>query len=78
VAEKSHYLHSPPPAQPCRGRGKGGCYLYGPEDLLNKNELHLNYLKSILKMAFVMKTSKTKKFVKIFCQAFLTLKKYFA
>jgi hypothetical protein len=44
---------TPLPAQPCGGRGKWGCYLYGPEDLLFiklfikicflLSELHLNY-----------------------------------
>jgi hypothetical protein len=29
-------------------------------------------------MAFLMKNPETKKFVKIFCEAFLILKKYFA
>jgi hypothetical protein len=29
-------------------------------------------------MTFLMKTSETKKFVKIFCEAFFILKKYFA
>jgi hypothetical protein len=29
-------------------------------------------------MTFVMKTSESKKFVKMFCEAFLILKKYFA
>jgi hypothetical protein len=29
-------------------------------------------------MAFLMKTSETKKFVKIFCEAFLNFKKLFA
>jgi hypothetical protein len=31
-------MHSPV------GEGEGGCYLYGPEDLLDKKrELHINY-----------------------------------
>jgi hypothetical protein len=29
-------------------------------------------------MTLLMKTSETKKFVKVFCEAFLILKKYFA
>jgi hypothetical protein len=45
---------TPPPAQPCRGRGEGR-YLYGPEDLLNKN---VSYIKIIingsLKMTFIV------------------------
>jgi hypothetical protein len=49
VDKKGHYY--PTPAQSCGGTGKGGCDLYGPEDLINKNV-------SILKMAFLMKTSK--------------------
>jgi hypothetical protein len=57
-------------AQPCGGRGKW-CYLYLPEDLLNKNvSLTLFIIKSILKMICLMKNSETKKFVKIFCEAF--------
>jgi hypothetical protein len=29
--------------------GGGGCYLYGPEDLLNKKrELHLNYHQKLI------------------------------
>jgi hypothetical protein len=34
VAEKSHHYPTPC-AQPCEG--EGGCLLYAPEDLLNKN-----------------------------------------
>jgi hypothetical protein len=35
-----------PTAQPC---GEGGCNLYGPKDLLNKNvELHLIYLQKLI------------------------------
>jgi hypothetical protein len=70
---------TPPPAEPCGGRGKGGCYLYGPEDLLNKNVSYTSIIiKSIIKITFLMKTSETKKFVKIICEAFFILKKYFA
>jgi hypothetical protein len=37
--------------------GRGG-YLYGPEDWLNKNVSYTEIIiKSILKMAFLMKTS---------------------
>jgi hypothetical protein len=41
VAEKSHYYPTP-----CTqftalwGEGEGGCYVYGPEDLLNKNVIY--------------------------------------
>jgi hypothetical protein len=66
---------TPPPAQPCGGRGKGGGYLYGPEDLLNENVSYTYiFIKSILKLTFLMKTSETKKFFKIFCEVFLILK----
>jgi hypothetical protein len=35
---------TPTPAQPFGGRGKRGYYLYGPENLLNKNvSFNLNY-----------------------------------
>jgi hypothetical protein len=46
VAEKA--TTTPPPAQPWEGEGGGGCYLYGPEDLLNKNVLHLNYHQKLI------------------------------
>jgi hypothetical protein len=63
-----HPLHSP-----VRGDGEGGCYLYGPEDLLNKNVSYTYIIiKSILKMPFLMKTSES------FSEALLVLKKYFA
>jgi hypothetical protein len=43
------------------GEGVGGCYLYGPEDLLNKNVSYTYItIKSILKMTFLMKTTETK------------------
>jgi hypothetical protein len=63
---------SPPPhAQPCGEEGEGGCYSCSPEDLLNKNVSYTYIIiKSILKMTFLMKTSETKKFVKIFCEHF--------
>jgi hypothetical protein len=65
-------LHSP------EGEGEGGCYLYSPEDFINKNVSYTSIIiKSIPKMAFLMKTSETKKFVKIFCEAFLIFKKIF-
>jgi hypothetical protein len=58
------------------GEGEGGCYLYGSEDLLNKNVSNTQIIiKSILKMAFLMKTPETTKFVKIFCEAFWIFKK---
>jgi hypothetical protein len=43
-----------------RGRGKRGCKLFGPEDLLNKN-VSYTIIKSIPKMTFLMETSQTKK-----------------
>jgi hypothetical protein len=50
VAEKKTTTTSPP-AQPCGGMGGGGCYLYDPEDLLNKNrELHLNYYQKLIEI----------------------------
>jgi hypothetical protein len=59
VAENSHCYHIPCLHSPVEGGGRG-YYLYGPEDLLNKN---VNYtyiiIKSILKMTFLMKTSET-------------------
>jgi hypothetical protein len=66
VAEKSHYYPTPCTLHSPVGEG-GGCYLYGPEDLLNKNMSYTKIIiKSILKMIFLMKTSETKKFVQIF------------
>jgi hypothetical protein len=76
VAEKCHYY--PTPCTALWRKGEGECYLHGPEDLLHKNESYTSIIiKSVLKMTFLMKTSE-KKFVKIFCEAFLILKKYFA
>jgi hypothetical protein len=64
VAEKSNYY--PTHCTALWGEGKGGCYLYDPEDLLNKNMSYTKIIiKSILKMTFLMKTYETKKFVKI-------------
>jgi hypothetical protein len=37
AAEKSHYYPSPCTALWGGGEGGGGCYLYGPKVLLNKN-----------------------------------------
>jgi hypothetical protein len=69
---------TPPTAQPCGGWGKG-CYLYGPEDLLSKNVSYIYIIiKSILKMTFLMKTSESKKIIKIFYEAFMIFKKHFA
>jgi hypothetical protein len=70
-----HPLHT---AQPCGGKGAGGCFLWSPEELLNKNGrcTKIN-IKSTWKMTFLLKTSATKKFPKIFCEAFLILKKIF-
>jgi hypothetical protein len=77
VAEKSHYY--PTPCTALWGEGEGMCYLYGSEGLLNKNVSYTKIIiKSILKMAFLMKPSETKKFVKIFCEAFFILKNYLA
>jgi hypothetical protein len=70
VAEKSHYYPTPCTHSPVRGSGNGGASSIGPEDLLSKNVSE----KSILKMTFLMKTSLTRKFVKIFCEEFLTFK----
>jgi hypothetical protein len=54
------------------GGGGRGVLPFQPEDLLNKNVSYTYIIiKSILKMTFLMKTSGTKKFVKIFCEAFL-------
>jgi hypothetical protein len=39
VAEKSHYY--PNPCKALWGRGKRGCYLYGPEDLLKRKLIFL-------------------------------------
>jgi hypothetical protein len=63
---------TPPPAQTCGGRGEGGgCYPYGPEDLLNKNMSYTQIIiKSILKMTFLIKTSETKKYVRFFARHF--------
>jgi hypothetical protein len=54
---------SPPPpahcAQPCggggrgKGQGGGGCFLWNPEDLLNKNGIYTGIIiKSTLKITF--------------------------
>jgi hypothetical protein len=67
----------PPPAQPCGWAG--GCFLWSPEDLLNKNVSYtLIFIKSTLKITFLLKASETKHFLKIFCEAFLIKTKYFA
>jgi hypothetical protein len=51
VAEKSHYY--PTPCIALWGEEEVGCYLYGPDDLLNKNVTYSEInIKSILKMAF--------------------------
>jgi hypothetical protein len=55
-------LHSP-----VRGRGKGGASSMALKICIIKSELHLNYHQ---KHAFLMKTSETKKFVKIFARHF--------
>jgi hypothetical protein len=66
---------SPPhPAQPCEGEGKGGCFLWNPEDLLNKKmgvTVHLNYHQKHIENYIFLKTSETNKFLKIFFEAFL-------
>jgi hypothetical protein len=60
VAEKSHYY--PTPCTALWGKGEGECYLYGSEDLLNKNMSYTYIIiKSILNMAFLMKTPDTQK-----------------
>jgi hypothetical protein len=41
VAEKNHCYPTPCTALWGEGRGKGGCYLYGPEDLLIKTRVKL-------------------------------------
>jgi hypothetical protein len=67
VAEKSHYY--PTPCTALWGGGEGGCYLYGSEDLLNKNVSYTyTIIKSILKMTFLMKQ---KSLLRFFCEAFL-------
>jgi hypothetical protein len=76
VAEKSHYY--PTPCTALWGEGKGRCYLYGSEDLLNENVSYAQIIiKSLLKMAFLMKTYETKTLGKIFYEEFLIKKKYF-
>jgi hypothetical protein len=68
VAEKSHYY--PILCTVLRGEGEGGCFLYCPEDLLKKRELHLNYHQKHTENDILMETSETTKFVKLFCGAF--------
>jgi hypothetical protein len=55
-------------------RGVGCVLSCSPEDLLNKNvnNTHI-FIKSSLKSTFLGKTPETKKFVEIFCEAFLTV-----
>jgi hypothetical protein len=44
-------------------RGRGGCFLCSPEDLLNKNVNYTHILiKGLLKITFLWKTPETKKF----------------
>jgi hypothetical protein len=72
VAEKSHYY--PTPCTALLGGGGRGCYLYGPEDLLNKNlSCTLIIIKSSLKMTCIVETPETQKLAEIFCEAFLFL-----
>jgi hypothetical protein len=74
--ERSTY--PPPPAQPCGGEGAGGCFLWSPEDLLNKNVSYTSIImKCTLNRTFLLKTSETKKFLKIVCEAFLIFNKIF-
>jgi hypothetical protein len=70
VAEKSHYY--PTPCTALWGEGEGGCYLYGPEDLLSKNVSYTSIIiKSILKMTFLNLTSETKSWLRFFARQFL-------
>jgi hypothetical protein len=62
VTEKSHY--SPTPCTALWGEGEGGFYLYGPEDLLNKN--HQKHTEN----GNFNENSETKNFVKIFARHF--------
>jgi hypothetical protein len=60
------------------GGGGMGCYLYSPEDLLNKNVSYTSIIiKSVLKMTFLIKTSETKKFVKPSRTYFIFTKRLF-
>jgi hypothetical protein len=76
VAEKSHYYPTPCTLvhSPVRGRGKEGASSTALKICLIKRELHyLNYHQKptrVLKITFLMKTSETKKFVKIFARHF--------
>jgi hypothetical protein len=55
VAEKSHYY--PAPCTALLGEGGGVCYLYGTEDLLNKNMSYaLIIIKISLKITFIVET----------------------
>jgi hypothetical protein len=56
------------------GGGGRGCFLQSPEDLLIKK---VRYTSIIIKstLAFLLKTSETKKFLKIFCEEFFILLK---
>jgi hypothetical protein len=70
---------TPPPAQPHGGEGgRGDASTTALKICLIKRELHLNYHQKRIKITFLMKTSETKKFVKIFCEACLTSTKDFA
>jgi hypothetical protein len=52
-----------------------GCFLWSPEDLLNKNLSYASIItKSKLEIKFLLKTSETKKVLKIFCEVSLLLK----
>jgi hypothetical protein len=52
-------LHSPV------GERVGGCFLWSPKDLLNKNVIYASIIiNSTLKTTFLLKTSETKKFLK--------------
>jgi hypothetical protein len=53
-------------------RGAERSFLWSPEDLLNKNVSYTSIIiNSTLKMTFIFKTSVAKKYLKIFCKAFL-------
>jgi hypothetical protein len=45
------------------GEGAGECFLWNPEDLINKNMSYTSIIiKLTLNMAFLLKNSETKKF----------------
>jgi hypothetical protein len=59
------FTSAPPPAQPWRGKGADGRFLWNPEDLLHENGSYTDIIiKSTLKLKFLLKTSETKYFFK--------------